>query len=341
MKRKILWVGLSFLLVAALLLPSCAEEAVTGEEEEEEEEEKWASDVEIIFFVGGDPGDTFSTVVYNGALQAAADTGAQVEYVFSGWDPERMINQLREAIAKRPDGIAMMGHAGDDAIMPLAEDAYDAGIIMMYMNVDVPEVRPIYGGGYVGANLVIQGSALADEAIRVYDLEPGDFLIVVGPFGEPGRGVREAATADRLEEKGMIVERITSPPGGGWASDPSLAIPVLSAAFLANPEVKAYCTPGGQFLGAADLYGEAIGSEPGEIGAFGYDLSAAVIRMFEEGWVQLTSDQQPYLQGYIPILSICLSAKYELAPMSVDTSKGFIYATTYAAVKALAEEGIR
>lgn len=303
--------------------------------------EKWASDVKIRFFVGGDPGDTFSTVVYNGALQAAADTGAQVEYVFSGWDPERMINQLREAIAEKPDGIAMMGHPGDVAIMPLAKEAYNAGVIMMYQNVDVPDVRALYGGGYVGANLVIQGSALADEAIKVYDLKPGDYTIVVGPFGEPGRGVREAATADRLEEKGMIVTRITSPPGGGWASNPSLAIPSLSAAFLAHPEVKAYCTPGGQFLGAADLYGEAIGSKPGKIGAFGYDLSAAVIRMFEEGWVQLTSDQQPFLQGYIPILSICLTAKYELASMNVDTSKGFVYVTNYQPVKDLAEEGYR
>jgi len=39
MKRKVLWLGLSFLLVAALVLASCAE-AVPGEQEEEEEEEE-------------------------------------------------------------------------------------------------------------------------------------------------------------------------------------------------------------------------------------------------------------------------------------------------------------
>ena len=38
MKKKILWSGLSFLLVVALVLTSCAE-AVPGQEEEEEEEE--------------------------------------------------------------------------------------------------------------------------------------------------------------------------------------------------------------------------------------------------------------------------------------------------------------
>jgi len=334
MKRKILWVVMSFLLVAALVLTSCAKEAVTGEEEE-----KWASDVEIIFFVGGDPGDLFSTVVYNGALQAAADTGAQVEYVFSGWSMEKMISQLREAIAKRPDGIAMMGHAGDDAIMPLAKEASEAGIVMMYQNVDVPLVRAIYGGGYVGADLTVQGRALGEEVIRKYGLKSGDYAIVYGAWGDPGRYIREEATAVAFEEAGIIVTRIKSLPA--WAADPALALPTYSAAVLALPEVKAICYTGGQALGAAGLYMEAVGREPGEIINFGYDLSPEVTLNFEQGWVQLTSDQQPFLQGYIPILSIALTAKYELAPLNVDTSKGFVDETTFAAVAELVELGVR
>ena len=39
MKKRILWLGLSFLLVTALVLTSCGE-AVPGEQEEEEEEEE-------------------------------------------------------------------------------------------------------------------------------------------------------------------------------------------------------------------------------------------------------------------------------------------------------------
>jgi len=42
MKRKILWMLLSFLLVASLVLASCAKEEVVVEEEEEEEEEEFA-----------------------------------------------------------------------------------------------------------------------------------------------------------------------------------------------------------------------------------------------------------------------------------------------------------
>ena len=114
-------------------------------------------DIKIRFFVGGDPGDTFASVVYRGAKDAQDMIGVQVDYVFSGWNVEKMVSQLRDAVAAEPDGIAMMGHPGDDAIMPLAEEAYSKGIIMMYQNVDVPEVRAKFGGGYVGANLSEQG----------------------------------------------------------------------------------------------------------------------------------------------------------------------------------------
>ena len=45
--------------------------------------DKWCSNVKIRFFVGGAEGDAFGTIVYNGAVQAAHDLGAQVSYVFS------------------------------------------------------------------------------------------------------------------------------------------------------------------------------------------------------------------------------------------------------------------
>src|SRR5271170_7113732 len=110
--------------------------------------DKWCSKVHLRFFVGGAEGDAFGTIVYNGARQAAADTGAQVDYVFSGWQNELMAQQLREAVAARPDGIAMMGHPGEAAILPLAEEADAAGIKMVYQNVPVPAAQAKFGSAY-------------------------------------------------------------------------------------------------------------------------------------------------------------------------------------------------
>jgi simple sugar transport system substrate-binding protein len=76
----------------------------------------WCSDVKIVF-PGGPGGGVFANNV-NGAKQAEADLGPSVQYVFSDWDPQKMIAQFKEAAATGPDGIAVMGHPGDDAFSP-------------------------------------------------------------------------------------------------------------------------------------------------------------------------------------------------------------------------------
>ncbi len=301
--------------------------------------EKWCSGVTIRFFNGGDPGDAFASIVYKGALAAEADMGPTVEYVFSGWNPEKMLDQLREAIAAKPDGIAFMGHPGDDAVMPLAKQAYEAGILMMYQNVDVPKVRAQYGGGYIGAILDPQGRALGAEAVRQFGLKAGDRALVIGPWGQPGRYIREEGTALALEEAGLIVDRISDVEG--MATDPSLLTAPLSAAFLKNPDTKAIVYPGGQVLGAAQIYMEAIGKGPGEVYNIGFDTSPAVMDAFEKGYVHLTSDQQPFMQGYLPILSLCLSKVYGFGPLFVDTGAGFVDQSNYQNVSEWAIKGYR
>ncbi len=75
----------------------------------------------------------------------------------------------------------MMGHPGDAALLPLAAEADAAGIKVMYMNVDVPEVRAKFGSGFVGAQLYDQGRALAAETLRLAGdtLKAGDHAIML------------------------------------------------------------------------------------------------------------------------------------------------------------------
>jgi simple sugar transport system substrate-binding protein len=217
----------------------------------------WGSGVRIRFFAGGNEGDAFASIVFNGAKQAESDLGVSVDYIFSGWDVSRMTDQLRQAIAAQPDGIAMMGHPGDDALMPLAQQAHDAGVLMMYQNVDLPKVRQAYGGGYIGADLTPQGMALGNEAVKRFNLHAGDKALVFGAWGQPGRFFREEGTAQAFEQAGMTVDRVVAPPES--ASDPNTLTPLVTAAFLRNPETKIICYSGGQTLSAAPNYMQALG----------------------------------------------------------------------------------
>jgi len=301
--------------------------------------DKWCKGVHIRFFVGGKEGDAFGTIVYNGAKQAERDLGPTIDYLFSGWDNETMVQQLREAVAVKPDGIAMMGHPGDAAIMPLAEEATKSGTKMMYQNVPVPQVVAKFGGGYVGAQQAEQGHALGVEAVKRAGLKSGDIAIMIGPFGNENRGARERGTVKAMEEVGVKVVKITSQDE--WAADPNLAIPVITAALADNPGAKAVGYPGGQELGNVPTYMQAAGKKPGEIFNFGFDTSPQIVEAFKGGWVQLTADQQPFMQGYLPILSLCQEVVYGLAPINVDTGAGFVTPDNYQTVAKLASEGVR
>jgi simple sugar transport system substrate-binding protein len=236
-----------------------------------------------------------------------------------------MVQQLREAVAVKPGGIAMMGHPGDAAIMPLAEQAHKDGIKMMYQNVPVPKVMAAFGGGYVGAQQEQQGRALGAEAFKLAGLKAGDKAIMIGPFENESRGARERGTVAALKEAGIDVIQINSQTE--WAADPNLAIPLITAALLNNPGVKAVGYPGGQMLGNVATYMQAAGRKPGDT--------------FKGGWVQLTADQQPFLQGYLPILSLCQQVVLGLAPMNVDTGAGFVTPQNYEIVSELAKQALR
>src|SRR5208337_15414 len=308
----------------ALVLASATLFGAAGAADAQALRDKWCSKAHIRFFVGGAEGDAFGTIVYNGARQAAADTGAQVDYVFSGWQNEKMTQQLREAVAAHPDGIAMMGHPGEAAILPLAEQAAKAGIKMMYQNVPVPAAVDKVGGGYVGAQQAPQGNALGVEMVRRFGLKSGDLAIVILASNDMIRNAREEGTAKALEEGGVKVVRLAS-----------------VAEWAANPTAKAIVYPGGQQLGNAATYMKAAGKKPGEVFNVGFDTSPQIVEAFKSGWVQLTADQQPFQQGYLPILSLCEQIVYGLAPINVDTGAGFVTPENYKAVADLATEGLR
>jgi simple sugar transport system substrate-binding protein len=164
-------------------------------------------------------------------------------------------------------------------------------------------------------------------------------VIMIGPFNNENRGARERGTAKALEEAGLRVVRIDS--ATEWASDPNLALPVITAAILNNPNVKAIGYPGGQMLGNVPTYMQAAKKKPGEIFNFGFDTSPQIVEAFNAGWVQLTADQQPFQQGYLPILNLCEQVVYGLSPLNADTGAGFVTTANYKKVGALASEGLR
>ena len=302
----------------------------------------WCSGTKIVFFPGGSPGGGFETVVYNGAVQAAADTGADVQYVWSDWDPAKMTTQFTQAAATKPDGIAIMGHPGDAAFDPLIDDAESQGIIVTSMNTQLPEAQAKYaskGFGYAGAILYQAGYALGQEAVKRSGVKAGDKAFLWGLLSQAGRGERTKGVKDALEKAGLTV--IYQEIDDATNKSAAAGVPVFTGIMSANPDIKLMVTDHGNLTGTVQTFLEAAGKKPGEVYAAGFDMSGNAVTAIENGWLQLVIDQQQYLQGYFGVLQICLTKMYGFAGLQIDTGAGFADKDNIKQLAALVQKQIR
>jgi simple sugar transport system substrate-binding protein len=333
-KEKIMVKKLAIVLLSAALMLGFASFAGA--------QGKHFEDVSIIFFPGGNEGCPFASVVYRGAKAAEEDLGPKVDYVWSDWLPDKMVAQFKDAVAKKPDGIAIMGHPGVAAFAPLVDEARAKGIIVTSQNTTLPAIEEKYkdvGFGYVGQELYPSGLMLAKGAAKRAGLKEGDRAMVWGLLGQETRGLRTKGCVDALEEMGVVVDYIEI--SDQVNSDPASGTPVVASYIAAHPDVRMIITDHGGLTATLGTYLKAANKKPGEIFGAGFDLSAATAAAIKEGWVGAVLDQQPYLQGYLPILQICLTKKYGFAGLHIDTGAAIIDASNIDFVAPLAEQGIR
>jgi simple sugar transport system substrate-binding protein len=302
----------------------------------------WCSGTKIVFFPGGAPGGPFETVVYNGAVQAAADLGAEVEYVWSDWNPEKMVTQFSEAMATSPDGIAVMGHPGDEAFGPLVDEAEAKGIVVTSMNTQLAGLQSKYasnGFGYVGAILYQAGWALGKESVARAGLKSGDKAFVWGLLAQAGRGERTKGIVDALKDSGLEV--IYQEIDDATNKDAAAGVPVFVGVMSANPDIKLVVTDHGNLTGTQQTFFESAGLGPDDVFGAGFDLSVATVEAIRAGWTDLVIDQQQWLQGYLAILQICLTHNYAFTGLQIDTGAGFAHKDNVELLAGLVEKQIR
>jgi simple sugar transport system substrate-binding protein len=303
---------------------------------------KWAQGVHIVFFPGGPQGGVFAVNVYNGAKQAEADLGVKVDYEWSNWDPQQMIQQFQEAVATKPDGICIMGHPGDASFDALIDQAEAKGIIVTSQNTTLDKAEAKYlakGFGYVGAENYSAGHALGAQAVVTFSLKKGDRAMVWGLLSQPSRGLRTKGVIDALKEAGLKVDY--NEIDAATNKDPASGAPTFAGYVSSHPDVKLVVTDHGGLTATAETYLKAAGKKAGDIAIAGFDLSPATIAAIKGGFTGLVIDQQEWLQGYLPILQIALSKVYGFSGLHINTGAGFVDKSNVDFVAPLAEKNIR
>lgn len=295
------------------------------------------SGMTIYFQLGGNPGDSATLARELGARDAARILKVNLMEQHAGWDPQKMLVQANEALAAAPDAIVVMGHPGTDAMTSFINKAREAGIVVVVNNNALPGTSM----SYFGLDNFGAGKNLANLTIEKGGLKEGDKVVVYGAFieGAPGNDVAKG-TVEVLTEKKIAFDELQ------WSNeavaDPSLSVPVLVAYLEANPDTKAIIVPG--HSGITAVLGKVLadaGKQPGEVVASGFDISAGAIQGLKDGYITVVLDQQPYLQGFMPVVAAVLEKKYGLAGLNLNTGGGSVTKDNVEALEALVKTGIR
>jgi simple sugar transport system substrate-binding protein len=324
---------LTVLVVLGLVLSSVAWAGGT--------KEAGGKQIVIYMQMGGTAGDASTLARTNGARAAAAANGVKLIEQYSKWDQQTMIDQFKQALAAKPDGIVIMGHPGEAAFAALVDQAEAEGIIVTSGNNPLPNIEAKYqdkGFGYAGADLY-DGGFLTGQAMVKAGLKPGDEALVYDIWHQEGRSRSSQGVYDALTKAGLKVEKLDV--STEVDSDTSLAIPILTAYLQKHPNLRAIGTQHGNITANLPKVLQAAGKKPGDVICGGIDLSPATIAGIEQGWVSASFDQVLYLQGYVPVSQIVMTKLYKIPGLHVNTGVGTVTPQNIAEIKPLIEKGIR
>ncbi len=302
-----------------------------------------AQDAPIVVYMqmGGTQGDPSTLARTNGAEAAAKALNIELHEQYSGWDPQTMIDQFKQAVAAQPDGIIIMGHPGEDAFSALVDDAESQGIIITSGNNPLPNLEAKYqanGFGYAGADLHA-GGYLTGQAMVAAGLKAGDQAVIYDIWHNEGRSVSSQGIYDALTDAGVVVDKLDV--SNEVDGDASLGIPVLTAYVAAHPDLKAIGTQHGNITAIIPKVLEAAGKQPGDIIVGGIDLSPATVDGITSGYISVSFDQELYLQGWLPVQQIYMTKNFLIPGLHINTGVGIVTPQNVAQIQTLIEQGVR
>jgi len=291
----------------------------------------------VTFLSHGGEENVFWHAVHQGAQDAAARY--DIDFVMfrptEEGDFAAQLARFEATLAAEPDGIiTTIPHP--EMFNDVIQRAVDMGIPVICSNTDHPEGADGNARlSYIGQDLVEAGYFLAESLLA--DLEAGEdhhFLISIGGPGMVWAEMRSEGITSYLDEMGFSYERL----------DTTMALDVaqsrIHAYLMANPETRGFLAVEFNHAAAARAARD-LGYEPGELLIGGFDLVPEVLTEIEAGYIQLTVDQQPYLQGYLPIVQLYMMLEFGMSAWDVNTGNALVDADTVDLVIELARERIR
>jgi simple sugar transport system substrate-binding protein len=247
--------------------------------------------------------DPFWATVKEGADRAAEEAGVSVEYrAPASFDVEAMAALVEAAVAEKPDGLIVSIPSGNALAAPIRA-AVDAGIPVISINSGFDVGRKLGALLHVGQS-EYEAGRVAGEAMRELG---GTKALCLNH--EPGNVALDLRCKGFIDGFGGSVEVLAVEP------EPAVAREAVVSRLASDDEVDAILALNATVAGEpAIAAAAALGDRRVQVGSF--DTSKALLTAVADGDAAFAIDQQPFLQGYVPVRYLDTLVRYGVIPVS-------------------------
>ncbi len=284
-------------------------------------------DITVAVVTHAAPGDAFWDVVKSGAEAAGKQEGVKVTYAGDP-DPAKQSQLIDNAVAQKVQGIAV-SMANPDGLKESIQKAIAAGVPVITINSGLEKSKAFGALTHVGQSEELAGEG-AGEKFKA--LGAKKMLCVIHEAGNVG-----------LESRCSGAKKTF---GGGQnlqvdISNVADAQNTIKSKLLADPSIDGILTLNGSIAKAAVAARKEANSKA-LIATF--DVSSDVTDAILAGNISFAVDQQPYLQGYLPVVFFALHVRNGNdvgGGQPVYSGPGYVTKDNAAQVKKFAAAGTR
>jgi len=238
------------------------------------------------------PGDTFWDKIKAGAQQAAKNEGITLKYS-NDPDATKQATLIQNAVDSKVDGIATT-LVTPDALAGAVKSATDAKIPLVGFNSGISDYQRLGALMYFGSDETLAGTAGGERIAKEGAKHPLCVIQAQGSVALEARcaGVKSAIPGtENIQVNGADDSAVTSTLQAKLAQDKTIDYIVTLGAPIALDAMKSI---------------EAAGSTAKLIT---FDLNAEAATAIQDGKIEFSIDQQPYVQGFMAVTSLYLNIK--------------------------------
>ena len=264
--------------------------------------------------------NVFFTPTQSGAADACKLLGCSYQWTGSQTsNVSEMVNSINTAVTAGVNGIATTLIDPTAFNKPVAA-ALAAKIPVVAYNADEPTTGRL---AYIGQDLLVSGQQMGEHIVSL--VPSGDVALFIATPGAANIQPRIDGALQTLKTHPSITTHVVAT---GAAVPAELT--VINSYAVGHPNTKGlFAVDAGSTQGVAQTI-QKLGLGKKGVKGGGYDLTPITEQLLAAGYIQFTIDQQPYLQGFFPILELYLynASQGLTGPADVDTGLKFLNKTT-------------